>query len=101
MDNSIVQKLIYDAIDDINKQTPDELRLTKSPETILFGQKGKLDSFGLVSFIVAVEEKIQDELGKVVTIADEKAFSQKNSPFRTVGTLADYISSLIEEGANE
>ncbi len=66
-------------------------------ETPLFGQSGILDSMGLVSMIVAVEQDIEDEFDAQVTIADAKAMSQKNSPFKTVGSLTQYIMSLIEE----
>jgi hypothetical protein len=50
-----------------------------------------------VNLIVLVEEKTADTFGKSVTIADEKAMSQKNSPFRTVQNLADYLFSLLKE----
>jgi len=62
----------------------------------LFGQGGKLDSLGLVNLIVAVEAMVEDELDVTITLADEKAMSMKNSPFRTIQTLADYINLLIE-----
>ena len=100
VDNSRVQKAIFNAIEDLNQQSPENMQLAKSIDTVLFGRSGKLDSLGLVTLIVAIEEKIQDEFGLAVTIADEKAFSQKNSPFLTVGALAQYISTLIEELQN-
>jgi D-alanine--poly(phosphoribitol) ligase subunit 2 len=98
VDNSRVQQAIYDAIDELNQQSPVEMQLPKAPGTVLFGREGKLDSLGLVTLIVGIEGKIRDTFGVAVTIADEKAFSQKNSPFRTIDTLSDYISGLIKEG---
>lgn len=65
--------------------------------TVLLGAEGILDSMGLVSLIVAVEQDVEDEFGKEITIADAKAMSQKNSPFRTVGSLVDYIENLLNE----
>ncbi len=65
--------------------------------TVLLGAEGILDSMGLVSLIVAVEQDVEDEFGKEITIADAKAMSQKNSPFRTVGSLVDYIEILLNE----
>lgn len=65
--------------------------------TVLLGAEGILDSMGLVSLIVAVEQDVEDEFGKEITIADAKAMSQKNSPFRTVGSLVDYIETLLNE----
>ncbi len=51
-----------------------------NPDTQLFGRGSKLDSLGLVNLIVLVEEKTADTFGKSVTIADERAMSQKEQP---------------------
>lgn len=64
-------------------------------ETPLFGQDGILDSLALVSLVVSMEQAIEDRFGVSVSLADEKAMSQKNSPYRTIGSLADYASRLI------
>ena len=88
---------IFAAIDEINEHFPEEQHLTKTMDTVLFGKSGKLDSLGLVNLIVATEEQLEDQLGVSLTLASEKAMSQKNSPFRTVGTLTEYIAQLMEE----
>jgi len=64
-------------------------------ETRLIGQGAILDSLGLVSLIVEVEQRLSDELGIDLILADERAMSQKRSPFRSIGALADYIYDLI------
>ncbi len=95
-----VEKIIqavFRAVDEVNQELPEGQRLKKSLDTVLFGRSGVLDSLGLVNLIVAAEEKIEEEFGSTITIADERAMSQKNSPFRTIGTLVDYVSSLLEE----
>jgi acyl carrier protein len=66
-------------------------------ETALFGKGGCLDSLGLVSFIVAVETEIEDRFGETLTLADERAMSQRHSPFRTVLSLAEYIKAVREK----
>lgn len=95
-----ILQAIYIAVDEINEQLPQGKSLAKSPEAVLFGQSGQLDSLGLVSLIVAVEQNIQAEFGSDVTLADERAMSQRNSPFQTIATLAAYISSLMDEHGN-
>jgi acyl carrier protein len=72
--------------------TPAEL----DRQTPLFGRQGMLDSLGLVALVVAVEQAIQDEYGVNVNLADERALSQRHSPFRTIGALADYAERLID-----
>ena len=86
-----------DDVDEINQQLPKEQRLEKSIDTILSGQSGKLDSLGLVNLIVATEQKIEEEYGITITLANERAISQNNGPFKTIGTLADYIALLLKE----
>ena len=92
-----VLKVVLDSVAELNFQLEDSQKLKPSPETQLFGRGSKLDSLGLVNLIVLVEEKTADAFGKTVTIADEKAMSQKSSPFRTVQTLAEYLFFLLME----
>ena len=66
-------------------------------DTRLFGKEGALDSMGLVTLIVAVEQAIEDEFDESVALADEKALSQARSPYRTVETLAAYAAEQLQE----
>ncbi len=66
--------------------------------TRLFGKSGLLDSRGLVSLVIAVEQEIEDRFDKTVELADEKALSRESSPYRTIETLADYAVSQMETG---
>lgn len=90
-----VLQVIYGAVDDANETLPPGRRLEKSPETILYGVGGKLDSLGLVNLIVATEQQIEETFGVAVTLASERAISQQHSPFRTIGSLADYAITLL------
>ena len=92
-----VLNLIYDAIDEVNQQLPPGQPLEKSPDTVLFGKSSRLDSLGLVNLVVGIEQRVGDEFGVAVMLANEKAFSQKSSPFRTVGSLAEYVDALLKE----
>lgn len=75
----------------------DELELTGelTRDTQLFGDAGVLDSMGLVTLIVAVEQAVEDRFDKAVTLADEKALSQARSPYRSVLSLAEYTEQQI------
>jgi acyl carrier protein len=65
-----------------------------SEETVLVGNQAVLDSLGVVSLIIEVEQTLEIDDDLSLTLASDKAMSQKNSPFRTVGVLADYICEL-------
>ena len=69
-----------------------------SENSILFGKDGALDSMGLVTLIVAVEQAIEDRFDTTAALADDKAMSQAKSPYRTIASLADYAASQIDVG---
>ena len=87
---------IYRAVDWINGELPPDRQLIKAPETRLLGSQSVLDSMHLVSLIVAIEREVEDMFGVALTLADERALSMKESPFRSIQSLADYIGILIK-----
>jgi acyl carrier protein len=66
-------------------------------DTFLIGREAVLDSMGLVTLIVEVEQLLEEEYDVTMVLADERAMSQKNSPFRSVRSLTNYIYRLVEE----
>lgn len=100
MSKARILEAIYRAVDEINEHLPKVRILDKSPDTVLFGSSGKLDSLGLVGLIVAVEQNIQEDFRTAITLADERALSQQNSPFRTITSLSEYISLLLADNEN-
>jgi D-alanine--poly(phosphoribitol) ligase subunit 2 len=88
--------LIKEALQELNEQPEIKSIADSGNETPLFGQNGILDSLGLVSLVVAVEQAIEDEFGVSVSLADEKAMSQRNSPYRTIGSLAEYAGRVLK-----
>lgn len=89
------QQLIDLIIETAKELGEDELSLSENltGDSRLFGKDGLLDSMGLVTLVIAVEQAIEEQLQKSVSLADEKALSQSSSPYRTVATLADYAIS--------
>ncbi len=90
-----VINIINTVVKEYGEQTQNKQLADPYIDTALFGQKAVIDSIGLVTIIVGTEQKIEEELRESITLADERAMSQKNSPFLTIGTLADYITNLI------
>lgn len=86
-----VKNILFEVVDEINDESAPDRKLAKSLDTVLLGRQGKLDSMGLVRFIVATEQKLTEQVGVPLSLTDEKAFSQEHSPFQTVGTLLDFI----------
>jgi D-alanine--poly(phosphoribitol) ligase subunit 2 len=100
MQKQEVLAVVLEAVAEWNEQADEEHQLEVAPATRLLGRSSKLDSFGLVNLIVTVEEKIADKFGPSLTLADERAMSQENSPFRSVQSLAEYAFLLLNEKKN-
>ncbi len=94
---SAIVSMIADALRDLYEQTGIAVDDTPGEGTYLIGRRALLDSLGLVTLIVDLEQKIEETFDVALTLANERAMSQKNSPFLTVGSLADYICELIDE----
>ena len=90
-----VVQAVYGAIDEVNQLLAKELQLEKSPETVVVGRGGKLDSLGIVNLIVATEARFAEEFGVTLNLADKMAMPGDKSPLETVGALTDYIGSLL------
>jgi len=96
VDRSVVLKIIMTCLGHISDKEEQVSESTAIYDYSIPGGK-KLDSLSLVTLIVDIEQKLEDDYEVVLILADDKAMSQKRSPFRSVRTLADYICQLMEE----
>lgn len=87
-------KIIYEVIDKVNEEF-EGVELKKDLETVIMGNESNMDSMDLIEFITLIEDKIEMNSGNYISISNENVMSSKNSPFRTVSTLKEYIDSLI------
>jgi hypothetical protein len=94
MDRDEALRLVYDAIDVVNRQLPSSRRLAKSPETIIVGPSGSLDSLGVINFVITLEERASRVLNSPVDLLDSTALVEEHSPLRTVDTLTRFLETL-------
>ncbi len=92
-----IQKIIVDAIKEINEEICKPALSNPGKTTRLYGEKGNLDSLALVALLSSIETKVYKKFKKNITIASDKAMSWKKSPFKDVASLADYLFKLLEE----
>ena len=96
MSKEELTSLIKTQVQSYNENLDEPVDLSARADSVLFGEGGVLTSVDFVTLVLDIEEAVENSTGKSVTLADERAMSQKHSPFRTVGTLADYIAGLLE-----
>ena len=92
-----VDSIVIEAVIELNEELECEELESPTNKTKLFGGNGALNSLALVSLISDLEDRISEEFDKDIVLADEKAMSQRASPFRTVAVLTDYIEKLLSE----
>lgn len=83
--------IIHGALIEINTTRKEKIDLSSIDSLALYGTTGVFDSMQLVSFLAAVEEGLDDELGIEISLTSEKAVSQTISPFSSVSCLMDFI----------
>lgn len=93
----VATKIVVHALTELNQDWENEGLRNPDVNTRLFGPQGNLDSLGLVALLTEIEERVYEELGVEVFLADDRAMSQSLSPFRSVRALGDYLAKLIQE----
>lgn len=63
----------------------------------LLGSHAVCDSLGLVSYLVALEERVNDTFGAGISLMSDRAMSQERSPFRNLTALIDFIEQILSE----
>ncbi len=96
-DDQQVLDAIYNAVDEVNPLLPPGKRVLKLPDAALRGDSSRLDSLGLVNLLLAVERQVEGRFGAVITLFDERVFSNADATLRDIRTLAGHIGSLLAE----
>jgi acyl carrier protein len=94
VDCSQIQTIILDALRMANQVREDNQQLTVSPDAPLFGNGDQLDSMGLVTLIIDIEEAL-GEAGYNIILTNERAMSRAQSPFKDVPSLVAYINDRL------
>jgi len=92
-----IKELVLNSVKTIGEMEEKSELLNATEDLHLFGGQGVLDSIGIVMLITEIEEQMLDELDISITLADDRAMSQKTSPFRSVKSLVKYITTLVNE----
>jgi acyl carrier protein len=95
--NQTISQIIQTALDAQAPLLSVPIDTSQGEATPLFGPGSVLDSLGLVTLILNIEEMVEMQMGVAITIVSEKAMSAYRSPFATIGSLAEFITSLIQK----
>ncbi len=90
-------RLVAEAVSDLNDELQYESLNNPSDDTVIFGGDEGIDSLSLVRLVIDIEQRVHEELGKPVSLTDERAMSAKRSPYRSVGALSDFVIENLGE----
>ena len=99
IDRETLVKLITEILEVVLAEQDEPVPAQIDANTVLVGHDAVIKSLGLVTVIVELEQRLEEDHDLYVTLADERAVSRKHSPFRTIGTLADYVRTLAADEA--
>lgn len=92
-----IKQIIFNALINMADELENEELKNPNENTKIYGIDGNLDSLALVSLITDLESELSEKLNIDIVLADEKAMSMRNSPFRDVMTLTQYIYDLSKD----
>src|SRR5438309_1762453 len=78
-----VREVVLQAMRLANLAREEGLRLEVAADAPIFGADSPLDSLGLVALLLDIEDGLR-AIGCDVVLGDERAMSQRRSPFRDV-----------------
>ncbi|MGE0815315.1 MAG: hypothetical protein AB7O28_13460 [Vicinamibacterales bacterium] len=90
-----IEQVVLGALTNANLAREASKQLAVAADAPIFAPGSPLDSLGLVALLVDIEDALRDE-GIEVELSDARAMSQRQSPFRDVPALVQYIGGLLE-----
>jgi acyl carrier protein len=92
--------IVLKSLEEVFAQNGMDPLASVSDDTVLVGDAAVLDSIGVVQLIVEIEQRVEAQHSVSITLANDKAMSQRNSPFRTVGVLTDHVIATAIEASS-
>ncbi len=92
-----IKQVVLSTFKQVIQDTEKTYEGTIDENTPIMGPDSPFDSVDLVTFIVAIEQVLEDDWNISVTLADDRAMSQEASPFKNIGSISSYIGILVNE----
>ena len=92
MDKTKINEIVINTLKDYCEANDIQVEINK--DTALIGSNKVMDSMGLVNNIVDIETAFLDE-DVEISLTSEAAMSGRISPFRSVGSLCNFIARQL------
>jgi hypothetical protein len=96
MDHAAALELVYGAIDAANELRALDDQIALSPDVKLVGDGGRLDSLGLATLLMSIEQRIEDATGQSIDLLAE-AVEDDGGGFGPLETLATLSAVIVQK----
>ena len=90
--------LIHQAIEEVNQQLEENQMIDNDPGTVLLGPTAIIDSLTLINLIVTLEQMAEERYGVELSLSSDVSLLSDSHHFNTIGSLTDYVSTLLPQG---
>ena len=98
-----VEQIVSHSIDEVNQHRTMDGLIGKGPEVQLFGEGGCLDSMGVISLLVMLEEEVEREFKAPLSLVEDETVvgsMDGEGSVRTVEDLVAHVTALIGGAAD-
>ena len=93
--NSIIE-IIFTSIKEVNENQPSNNKLKLKKDELLVSDKSKIDSLGLITLLVNIEDKINKTYNVRLNLLEENYISDEKTPFQTIDNLAEWLHNNVK-----
>ncbi len=96
---SSITSTVMNCVTQLNRQLAVGDRLGISPDSIVMGDGGTLDSLGLITLFVNIEQELASKHGLSCPLLDTATSEENPDAMRTLGRLVEWITQNAKVGA--
>lgn len=89
-----IESAVFEAVEQVNKLLPPKLRLGRTLDEPIVSENSKLDSLGLINFLVSLEQQLEKHTGEKIILTKESDYDENS--FGTIGKLVDHIAGQMD-----
>lgn len=92
-----IVELIFDVVDEVNLEFPENKRIKKSLESELYGGNSNLDYSDFINFMSKIEKKFEEKFGEKIEIFNKISLQKKEFVFENIESLASFIEEMCHK----
>ncbi len=97
MDRFAVLEVVFQAIDVINGLRTEDEQVPRTPDAVLAGPGGALDSLALVTLILNVESRVEGATGVEIGLLDDGDFGDDLERIRTPEAITELVLNQLPQ----